>query len=106
MLDGIHILRPRSVELLRRPYVKDVLYRGRKTSWGLGWQLEGPGDLRSERTLFQWGASGTAMWVDHDAGLSVVLLTATWLLDWRVYGQIVNAVYGAMPDAPVSTRNA
>ena len=103
-LDGVRILRPRSVELLRKPYVKDVLYRGRKTSWGLGWQLGGPGDLRSERTLFQWGASGTAMWVDHDAGLSVVLLTATWLLDWRVYGQIVNAVYGAMPDAPSLDR--
>jgi CubicO group peptidase (beta-lactamase class C family) len=104
-LDGVRVLGPRAVQLLRRPYVKDVLYRGRKTSWGLGWQLGGPGDLRSERTLFQWGASGTAMWVDHDAGLSVVLLTATWLLDWRIYGQIVNAVYGAMPDAPSATGN-
>jgi CubicO group peptidase (beta-lactamase class C family) len=98
-LDGVRILSPRSVALLRKPYVKEVLYRGRKTSWGLGWQLGGPGDLRSESTLFQWGASGTAMWVDGEAGLSVVLLTATWLLDWRIYGQIVNAVYGAMPDA-------
>jgi CubicO group peptidase (beta-lactamase class C family) len=93
-LDGVRILSPRSVALFRRPYVRDVMYRGRKTSWGLSWQLGGPGDLCSEGTLFQWGASGTAMWVDHDAGLSVVLLTNTWLLDWRIYGQIINAVYG------------
>jgi CubicO group peptidase (beta-lactamase class C family) len=98
-LNGVRILGPTSVELMRRPYVRDVMYRGRKTDWGLGWQLGGPGDLRSERCLFQWGASGTAMWVDHDAGLSVVLLTATWLLDWRVYGQIANAVFGCMTDA-------
>jgi CubicO group peptidase (beta-lactamase class C family) len=98
-LDGARILCPRSVELLSRPYVPEVVYRGRKTAWGLGWQLGGPGDLRGERTLFQWGASGTAMWVDDEAGLSVVLLTATWLLDLRVYGQIVNAVYGCMTEA-------
>lgn len=98
-LDGARILGPAAVALFWRPYVRDVTYRGRKTSWGLSWQLGGPGDLRSVQTLFQWGASGTAMWVDSEAGLSVVLLTSTWLLDWRVYGQIVNAVYGCMTDA-------
>lgn len=100
-LDDARILCPRSVELLSRPYVH-VTYKGRKTAWGLGWQLGGPGDLRSEHALFQWGASGTAMWVDDDAGLSIVLLTATWLLDWRVYGQIVNAVFGCMTEASTS----
>jgi hypothetical protein len=42
------------------------------------------------------------MWVDDEAGLSVVLLTATWLLDWRVYSQIVNAVYGCMTEVSTS----
>ena len=98
-LDGIRILSPRSVELFRRPSVPAVVYRGRKTAWGLSWQLGGPGDLRSERTLFQWGASGTAMWVDHDAGLAIAFLSATWLLDWRVYSQVANAVYGCITGA-------
>jgi CubicO group peptidase (beta-lactamase class C family) len=100
-LEGVRVLSPRAEALFRRPYVRDVVYRGRKTSWGLSWQLGGPGDLRSEGTLFQWGASGTAMWVDHAAGLSVVLLTNTWLLDWRLYGQIVNGVYGAIPQGVI-----
>jgi hypothetical protein len=31
----------------------------------------------------------------------VVLLTNTWLLDWRLYGQIVNGVYGAIPQGVI-----
>ena len=34
------------------------------------------------------------------------MVPGTWLLDWRIYGQIVNAVYGVMPDAPGSAEDA
>lgn len=94
-LDGARILGPATVEALGRPYVQTA-YMGRQTSWGLGWQLGGPGDLRSERSLFQWGGSGTALWVDPDHGLAIVLLTATWFLDWRRYSEIVNGVVGCL----------
>lgn len=97
-LDGARILGPATVAALWRPYV-ETTYQERRTSWGLGWQLGGPGDLRSERSLFQSGGSGTAMWVDPDHGLSVVLLTAKssqYGLSWRIYSQIVNAVLGCL----------
>jgi CubicO group peptidase (beta-lactamase class C family) len=49
--------------------------------WGLGWQLAWPGqfshfgDLVGPRTFGHWGATGTVLWIDPDAGSFLVLLT-------------------------------
>jgi CubicO group peptidase (beta-lactamase class C family) len=49
--------------------------------WGLGWRLEWPahssnfGDLLGPRTYGHWGASGTVMWIDPDAGTFGIVLT-------------------------------
>jgi CubicO group peptidase (beta-lactamase class C family) len=93
--EGVRLLSEPALAAMARPAV-DAIYMGRPTSWGLGWQLGGPGDLRDPLTLFHWGASGTALWVDGANELAVVLLTATWFLDWRVYAEIVNGVYGSL----------
>jgi CubicO group peptidase (beta-lactamase class C family) len=71
-------------------------YQGRPVAWGLGWDLGGPGDLRSHSALFHYGGSGTGFWVDRELGLTVAFLTTSWLLDWSVYAQVGNALYGAL----------
>jgi CubicO group peptidase (beta-lactamase class C family) len=65
-----------------------------KTERGLGWALGGPGDLRSDRTLWHHGGFGTSIWIDLDRQLVVVLLTATSYLRMRFLGQTINAVVG------------
>jgi CubicO group peptidase (beta-lactamase class C family) len=49
--------------------------------WGLGWRLDWPahsanfGDLLGPRTFGHWGATGTVMWIDPDAGNFALILT-------------------------------
>jgi CubicO group peptidase (beta-lactamase class C family) len=69
---------------------------GRPCRWSLGWELVGPGNLQSDRTIFHHGASGTGLWVDPDHGLVVVLLTATWWLRYRTYAEVVNTVLASV----------
>ena len=93
--NGYRLVAPATVAACARKTV-DGWYQGRAVTWGLGWELGGPGDFRSERTLFHYGGSGTGLWVDLDQGVVVALLTTSWHLDWQVYGRAANAVYGAL----------
>lgn len=49
--------------------------------WGLGWRLDWPahsanfGDLLGPRTYGHWGATGTVLWIDPDAGTFGLILT-------------------------------
>lgn len=49
--------------------------------WGLGWRLDWPshssnfGDLLGPRTYGHWGATGTMLWIDPDAGTFALVLT-------------------------------
>lgn len=96
-LDGaeVPLLQSATRQLLAREFGRGYLL-GRDVRWTLGWELGGPGTLRSERTLFHAGASGTGLWVDRENQVVVVLLTATWWLDWRYFGELVNGVIAAM----------
>lgn len=69
---------------------------GEPTTWALGWQRAVPGGLTSDRCLWHWGAAGTAVWVDPVYDVVVVVLSATWDLDWEVFGEIANAAFGAL----------
>jgi len=89
------LLAPATLAAMARPAI-DGRYQGRTVTWGLGWELGGPGDLRSGRTLFHYGGSGTGLWVDLDQGVVIALLTTSWQLDWQVYDRVANAVYGAL----------
>lgn len=97
--DDSRVIAPATVAALSRPWTSGL--PGERTyepcPWpterGLGWALGGPGDLPSRRTLWHSGGSGTAMWVDQDHDVVVVLLTATWFLDAAVFARIVNAAY-------------
>lgn len=86
--------RPRTVGL---PGARD--YEGGRldTERGLGWALGGPGRLRSPRTLWHSGGSGTSMWVDPDRQAVVVLLTATWFLDRTLLGAVIDLALDAPP---------
>lgn len=54
----------------------------RSQAWGLGWQLNHPGqpdswgDLLSRRVFGHYGVTGTLMWIDPDADGFCVLLTS------------------------------
>lgn len=49
--------------------------------WGLGWRLNWPahsanfGDLLGPRTYGHWGATGTVMWIDPEAGTFCIILS-------------------------------
>ena len=49
--------------------------------WGLGWRLGWPshsanfGDLLGPRTYGHWGATGTLLWIDPDAGTFAMIFT-------------------------------
>jgi serine-type D-Ala-D-Ala carboxypeptidase len=89
--DGPSVLRRRTVETMLRPARSGTLH-GRAVTWGLGWEIGGPGSLQGPRTLFHPGASGVGMWLDVDADVVVVLLTATWALPLRVFAETLNGV--------------
>lgn len=69
--------------------------RSAPVTWASGWELGGPGSLRSARTLFHSGASGTALWVDLDVGLVLTALTADWRVRRRELGKIADRAYRA-----------
>ena len=92
---GPRLVAPATLDALARKAI-DGWYQGRTVAWGLGWELGGPGDFGSDRTLFHYGGSGTGFWVDLDEGVVIALLTTSWRLDWQVYGRVANAVYGAL----------
>jgi CubicO group peptidase (beta-lactamase class C family) len=92
---GPQVLGPVTTKLLWRPWAHGW-YQGRAVTWSLGWELGGPGTLRSDQSLFHYGGSGTALWIDPDERLVVALLTASWFLDWRIFGEVANGALGCV----------
>lgn len=97
------LLGPALLDAVRRPQSEGWM-NGYPAVWGLGWQLGGPGDLRTPHSLFQYGASGTCIQVDQERGVAVVLLTATWFLSWRIYAEVLNGAFGCVVSSGGSTR--
>lgn len=92
--DGI--LSPASVSAMSRVWASGNWPEGRPASWGLGAELEGPGDLMSRRTMFHFGASGVAFWVDLDRQVSLAVLTADWYSSRAVFARIANVFSAAL----------
>lgn len=93
------LLSPAMLGAASREWSRGAWPDGRPQIWGLGWELAGPGDGWSPRTLFHFGASGTGLWVDVDRGVAFALLTATWYLPRQRYGEIANAFTASLTRA-------
>ncbi len=70
--------------------------------WGLGWRLDWPahsanfGDLLGPRTYGHWGATGTILWIDPDAGtFGIILTTMPQEQSGKSLSQISNAIAAA-----------
>ncbi len=84
-LDGHRVLSPATVDAATRnqlEFMRDVPDEERRCRpWGLGWRLNWPahsanfGDLLGKRTYGHWGATGTVLWIDPDAGTFALVLT-------------------------------
>ena len=83
--DGTRLLSPATIDAATRnqlQYMRDVPDEERRCRpWGLGWRLNWPahsanfGDLLGPRTYGHWGATGTVLWIDPDAGNFALILT-------------------------------
>ena len=83
--DANRLLSPAAIDAATRnqlQYMRDVPDEERRCRpWGLGWRLNWPahsanfGDLLGPRTYGHWGATGTVLWIDPDAGLFTLILT-------------------------------
>ncbi len=74
--------------------------------WGLGFEVRGTkaphwtGTRNSPRTFGHFGASGSFLWVDPDAGLAIACLTD------RPFGPWAAAAWPALSDAVLATNAA
>lgn len=74
----------------------------RSNGWGFGWRLNSPvglpsfGDLASSKTYGHEGATGTAVWVDPEWGLTYVLFTTQPSPPERLLTLCANSVVGAL----------
>ena len=83
--DGQRLLSPAAIAAATRNQLecmRDIPEIERRCRpWGLGWRLDWPahsanfGDLLGHRTFGHWGATGTVMWIDPDAGTFGIVLT-------------------------------
>ena len=83
--DAKRLLSPAAIDSATRnqlQYMRDVPDEERRCRpWGLGWRLNWPahsanfGDLLGPRTYGHWGATGTVLWIDPDAGTFALILT-------------------------------
>ena len=83
--DGKRLLSPAAIDAATRNQLqsmRDVPDEERRCRpWGLGWRLNWPahsanfGDLLGSRTYGHWGATGTVLWIDPDAGTFALILT-------------------------------
>lgn len=85
-LDGVRVLQQRTVEIMTNPSV----VRDGKGIRGLGWDIGSAyaaprGHGFSARSFGHTGYTGTSLWIDRDAGLFVILLTAR--VDYRRVGE-------------------
>lgn len=84
-LDGTRVLSPASVAAATRNQIEPLREIPepvrRCKGWGLGWRLHWPahsanfGDLLGPNTYGHWGATGTLLWIDPDAGTWCVILS-------------------------------
>jgi CubicO group peptidase (beta-lactamase class C family) len=80
--NGVRILSPRSVELIRSPFVPDTL-PGRQAGESFGLGVRVVTDPVARRTMlsrgsFGWsGAFGTHFWADPDENLVAILMIQT-----------------------------
>lgn len=93
---GGRILSHAAVEAMTRTWSSGDWPDGRRAEWGLGVELDGPGDLMSRRTMFHFGASGVAMWVDVERSVTLVALTADWYASRSLFARLSNA-FSAVP---------
>lgn len=104
-LDGHRVLGRRFVEQMAREQTAGIRDPG-PPAWdpfyGLGWGLPGLGGrLPASRGAFQHGgATGPRLLVDPEADLVVVYLANRWGLDDEPSMAAIQAVYGALDDAP------
>src|SRR4051794_23790404 len=85
------VLSSRATRLMTTPTTTGTV-GGRDVTWGLGWEVGGPGSLRAARTAYHGGASGVAMWVDLELAATVVLLTGTFGVSRRTFAEAINGV--------------
>lgn len=85
-----------SIATMARPWSRGTWPDGRPAVWGLGMELEPPGDLMGRPSLFHAGASGVGLWIDLERGVSLSLLTADWYLPRSVHGRVANAFIAGM----------
>lgn len=84
-LDGIRILSQQSIKSAicnQLESLKEIPESTRRCrSWGLGWRRHWPahsanfGDLLGPESYGHWGATGTVLWIDPEAGIWAVILT-------------------------------
>jgi len=82
ILDGQRVLTARTVDLMTVPYFS----HDNNVLRGLGWDIASPfssprGDIFSEVSFGHTGYSGGSLWIDPEAGIYVVLVTAR--LDYK-----------------------
>jgi CubicO group peptidase (beta-lactamase class C family) len=92
------------VAALRTPRAEG-LWQDRRVTWGLGFELGGPGTFRSPSALFCSGASGTAMWVDVEHRRVVVLVSASWATSRRTLAELSNVAF-SVEDSPGVSASA
>lgn len=80
-------------------------------SWGLGWRRHWPahsanfGDLLGPNSYGHWGATGTVLWIDPDAGIwSVVLTTEPQEPRGTLLARLSNLIAGALGDFELSSK--
>ena len=83
--NGIQLISPATIAAATRNQLecmRDIPeFERRCRPWGLGWRLDWPshssnfGDLLGPRTYGHWGATGTMLWFDPDAGIFTLILT-------------------------------
>ena len=84
-VNGTQLISPATVATATRNQLecmRDIPeFERRCRPWGLGWRLDWPshssnfGDLLGPRTYGHWGATGTLLWIDPDAGTYALILT-------------------------------
>ena len=71
-----------------------------------GWAMGGPGNLRSDLTLWHSGSSGTSLWVEPERAVTIAFLSASWHPKPDMLAGILDGVLEAWDDAMRLTADA
>ncbi len=105
-IDGRRLLAPATIEAATRNQfecMRDIAeFERRCRPWGLGWRMDWPahssnfGDLLGPRAYGHWGATGTVLWIDPDAGtFAMILTTLPQDLSGKYISRLSNAIVAA-----------